>query len=125
MFIICINFSLAIVRGLGIFRVVPVGESSTWASWGGATQAIVVGLIMGAIAAVGLSRIFGVYMPVGAVAFATVFGVSSIPLAGTLSEFSTIDGWPTGLNVAILGLVGFVFVWSFIQLASFGGKVVE
>ena len=124
-FIICMNFSLGIVRGLGIFHVVPVEHTSSWASWTGTTQGVVVGLIMGAIAALGLAKIFGITVPVGAVVFATVFGVSSIPLAATLSEFATIDGWPAGLNVAILGLIGFVFIWSFIQLASVGGKVVE
>jgi len=123
--IICINFSFAIVRGLDIFHIVPTEETATYASYGVGTVAYVSGIVFGGGIAAAIAGLLGYRIPLGAIAYSVVFGISAIPLSGTLNDFAIIDGWPGGLNTAILGLVGFIYVWGFIQLASVGGKVVE
>lgn len=123
--IICINFSFGIVGALDIFHIVPEGETATYASWSPVSAETIIAFVTGGVITFGVARLFGLNIPLGAVAYATVFGFSALPLSATLGNFAKIDGWPPYLNLAIFGIVGFVFIWGFIQLASVGGKVVE
>lgn len=100
------------IEGVTNIELIELGLSS-WQSWSG--------LGIGALAAVaGLAY----RVPLGAVAYATVFGIGSVPLGATISQFTKIFGTTSqatavldGLSGAIIGLMTVLFVWTFIKLA--------
>lgn len=76
-----------------------------------------------AIAAGGLAaKALSLRVPIGALVFAGVFGVSNIGMQGILGQLVASGFLPTEIKTLLTGVITVVFLFAFIQLASTGGK---
>jgi hypothetical protein len=120
---VVIAFQLSIPIAAMIMPVHPISQVSNiellsfslsnWTSW--------VGLGTGALALVG-GLVYRI--SIGAVAYAAIFTVGSIPLGATLDSMINIFGTTSSavamlnaINGAILALIVPLFIWTFIKLA--------
>jgi len=121
MAVICFQLSISIagiimpiqpITGATDISLIKLGLSS-WTSW--------VGLGAGALATVaGLAY----RVPLGAVAYATIFGASSVPMGATIEHMVEIFGTTPkaitildSLGYVIMSLMTLLFIWTFIKLA--------
>lgn len=121
MFLIVFNLSLPVLNAVGVFRpITPQTLPLESPTMGNIATIILAGSGM-------LAAIAGVIfrVNVGAIIFAMVFSVSSLPLAGTINTIAA----PYMFNAEVLsmieavttmlsGILAFVFIYAFIQLSG-------
>lgn len=121
MFLIIFNLSLPLLNGLGIFRPIAPQDVPLQSS---DPENIVTIILVGSGM---LSAVAGVIFRVniGAIVFSIVFALSALPLAGTINSVAapfmadaSVAETVTAATTMLSGVLAFVFIYAFIQLAG-------
>jgi hypothetical protein len=116
--IILFNLSLPLVAVLG-FNPPAAGYVPSVATTADALAGFVMtGVGVFTIGVVAIASLLGFRISVGAIVFAVVFTISSLPFSATLQRLAETFTLDTTFIGIITGALSFVYVFGFIQLAG-------
>lgn len=124
LFLIIFNLGIPVFVSLDIFTVpIEQGAGMFSVSMGELTKGIFSSFLMSGVGILSVLTgvvlsIVGFRIPIGALVYGAVFTVSSFPLGNLLNQFVNAGYLMSSMATLISGVVAFIFIWGFIDVAS-------